>query len=404
MGLVSPLGVGVMKNWERLCQGRSGVRRITHFQVADLCCQIGGLVDGFVPEDFIEKKEIRRTDPFVQFALASSAMALEDASLAIGPENASRIGVVIGSGMGGLQTMESAHNLLLERGPDRVSPFFIPMVIANLAPGRVAIQSGAKGPNLCFSTACTAGTHSIGHACRLIREGHADAVIAGGAEASVSRLSIAGFCAMRALSRRNHAPESASRPFEKDRDGFVIGEGAGILVLENLSKALSRGASIHAEVIGYGETGDAYHIAAPSPEGEGAAECMRLALQDAEIEPTRVGYINAHGTSTPYNDLVETQAIRKVFGRHAYNLAVSSTKSMTGHLLGAAGAVEAIYTVLSLREGILPPTINYEIPDPECDLDYVPNQARKQPVQIALSNSFGFGGTNGAIVFSRYEG
>ena len=403
MGQVTPLGVGMETNWEALCRGRSGIRKISHFDVSDIASQIAGIVTGFDPEKFLDKKEIRRTDPFIHYAMASSFLALQDAGLEINSENAGRVGVVIGSGMGGLKSIEDHHNRLLAKGPDRISPFLIPMIIANLAPGRVAIQTGAKGPNLCFSTACTAGTHSLGHSFRLIRHGYADAIISGGAEACVTRLGMVGFCAMRALSRRNNAPEEASRPFEKDRDGFVIGEGAGVLILEELQHALDRGARIVGEIIGYGENGDAYHIAAPSPDGEGAADCMASALFDAGIEPSRVDYINAHGTSTPYNDLVETRAIKKVFGKHAFRMAVSSTKSMTGHLLGATGAVEAIYTLLTLREGILPPTINYRNPDPECDLDYVPNQARKQPVRIAMSNSFGFGGTNGCILFKKYE-
>ena len=403
MGLVTPLGVGVKKNWEGLCKGRSGIQRIGHFKVSDIASQIAGVAHDFNPEQFLEKKEVRRTDPFIQYAMACSSLALEDSKLEIGNGNAHRVGVVIGSGMGGLKSIEDHHNVLLAKGPDRITPFLIPMVIANLAPGRVAIQTGAKGPNLCFSTACSAGTHSLGHAFRLIRHGYADAIIAGGSEACVTRLGMVGFCAMRALSRRNDAPEEASRPFERDRDGFVMGEGAGILILEELQHALARDARIVGEIIGYGENGDAYHIAAPSPEGEGAAECMRSALSDAGIEPSQVDYINAHGTSTPYNDEVETRAIKKVFGEHALRMPVSSTKSMTGHLLGATGAVEGIYTLLSIQEGILPPTINYQNPDPECDLDYVPNQARKQPVRVAMSNSFGFGGTNGCILFKKYE-
>jgi len=404
MGLVTPLGTGVEKNWEGVCQGRSGIRRIRHFEVSDIASQIAGLVPDFDPGAFMEKKEIRRTDPFIRFAMVCSSTALRDSGLEINSSNAGRIGVVIGSGMGGLQSIENGMDVLREKGPDRISPFLVPMVIANLAAGRVAIDLGAKGPNLCFTTACTAGTHSLGHAYRLIRHGHADAVIAGGSEACVSRFGMVAFCAMRALSKRNDEPEKASRPFDKDRDGFVIGEGAGILILEEREHALQRGAKICGEIIGYGENGDAHHIAAPEPEGEGAANCMLAAIEDAGIEPSRVDYINAHGTSTPFNDLVETRAIKRIFGDHAYRMAVSSTKSMTGHLLGAAGAVEAIYTLLALHSGILPPTINYQTPDPECDLDYVPNQKREQPIRFAMSNSFAFGGTNGSILFKRYDG
>ena len=401
MGLITPLGVGVEENWKALCEGRSGIRKITRFQVSDLPSQVAGMVTDFDPGRFLDRKEARRMDPFIQYAMVASILAVEDSGFVINEENAHRVGVVIGSGMGGLQTMEQAMDVVHDKGPDRISPFHVPMVIANLAPGQVAIHFGATGPNLCITTACSSGTHSIGHGFRLIRHGYSDAVIAGGTEASVTRMGVAGFCAMRALSKRNDPPEAASRPFEKDRDGFVMGEGAGIVVLEARDHAIRRGAKIYGEVIGYGENGDAYHVAAPSPEGRGAAFCMRLALEDAEIEPNHVEYINAHGTSTPYNDLVETQAVKAVFGTHAEKLPISSTKSMTGHLLGAAGAVESIYTLLALQTGILPPTINYDTPDPACDLDYVPNKARRQAIQIAMSNSFGFGGTNGVLVFRR---
>ena len=403
MGLVTPLGVGVDRNWEALCEGRSGISGIDRFEVSDLACQIAGLVRDFDPQEFMDKKEIRRTDPFVHFALAASDLAAQDAGTFIQNGNADRVGVVIGTGFGGLQTCESAYHVLEKKGPGRMSPFYIPMIIPNLAPGQIAIRFGAKGPNLCFSTACSASTHSVGHAYRLIRDGEADAVIAGGAEAAVTRLAVSAFAAMRALSRRNDDPEGACRPFERDRDGFVMGEGAGVLILEEYGHAVERGARICGEIIGYGQNGDAHHITAPSPEGEGAAECMRAALRDAQIEPEAVDYINAHGTGTSYNDLVETQAVKRVFGSHAGKLLVSSTKSMTGHLLGAVGAVEAIYTLLSLKHGTLPPTINYKNPDPECDLDYVPNEAREVPVRIAMSNSFGFGGTNGCLVLRRYE-
>jgi 3-oxoacyl-[acyl-carrier-protein] synthase II len=403
MGLVTPLGVGVDRNWEFLCKGRSGIRRIDRFEVSDLASQIAGLVSGFDPEQFMDRKEVRRNDPFVHFGMAASELAATDAGPFIRNGNAGRVGVVFGTGFGGLQTCEHAYHVLQDKGPGRMSPFYLPMIIPNLAAGQIAIRFGAKGPNLCFSTACSASTHSIGHAYRLIRDGDADVVIAGGAEAPVTRLGVSAFAAMRALSRRNDDPEGACRPFERDRDGFVMGEGAGTLILEEHGHAVNRGARIYGEIIGYGQNGDAHHITAPSPEGEGAAECMRAALKDARIEPAVVDYINAHGTGTAYNDLVETQAVKKVFGAHAGKLLISSTKSMTGHLLGAVGAIEAIFTLLSLHRGVLPPTINYQNPDPECDLDYVPNQAKEVPISIAMSNSFGFGGTNGSIVFKKYS-
>ncbi len=404
LGLVTPLGLGVEENWKALCEGRSGITRIDRFDVSDLASQIGGLVRDFDPGQFMEKKEIKRTDPFVQFAMASSSLAMKDSGLVISNGNADRVAVVIGSGMGGLQTLEKAHEVMESRGPERVSPFFLPMTITNLASGRVAIEFGAKGPNICIVTACSAGTHSIGQGCRLIAHGYADAAIAGGTEASVTRLSIAGFCAMRALCRsKNDSPAEGSRPFDMERDGFVIGEGAGVLILEEREHAVQRGARIYAEIVGYGESGDAYHVAAPSIGGEGATSCMKAALVEANMDPTSVDYVNAHGTGTRQNDAVETLAIKKVFGEHAYNLAVSSTKSMTGHLLGAAGAVEAVYTVLALCRGILPPTINQRNPDPDCDLDYVPNQSRKQAIRVAISNSFGFGGTNATLVFNKCQ-
>ncbi len=403
MGLVTPLGVGVDRNWEAICQGRSGIRRIDRFDVSDLASQIAGLVTDFDPEQFMDRKEVRRNDPFVHFGMAASELAVAEAGPFVRNGNADRVGVVFGTGFGGLQTCEHAYHVLDEKGPGRMSPFYVPMIIPNLAPGQIAIRFGAKGPNLCFSTACSASTHSIGHAFRLIRGGETDVVIAGGAEAAVTRLGVSAFAAMRALSRRNDDPEKACRPFERDRDGFVMGEGAGVLILEELTHALARGAPIRGEIVGYGQNGDAHHITAPSPEGEGATECMRAALRDAGIEPEAVGYMNAHGTGTAYNDLVETQAVKKLFGAHAGKLLVSSTKSMTGHLLGAVGAIEAIYTLLSLERGVLPPTINYENPDPECDLDYIPNQAREVPIRVAMSNSFGFGGTNGSLVFQKYS-
>ena len=403
MGLVTPLGIGADRNWEALCKGRSGIQRIDRFEVSDLACQIAGLVRDFDPEQFMDKKEVRRTDPFVHFGMAASEMAAQEAGAFMRNGNADRVGVLFGTGFGGLQTCEQAYHVLHHKGPGRMSPFYVPMIIPNLAPGQIAIRFGAKGPNLCFSTACSASTHSVGHAYRMIRNREVDVVIAGGAEAAVTRLGVSAFAAMRALSRRTDDPQGASRPFERDRDGFVMGEGAGVLILEEHGHALNRGARICGEIIGYGQNGDAHHITAPSPEGEGAAECMRAALKDAEMEPASVDYINAHGTGTTYNDLVETQAVKRVFGDHARRLCISSTKSMTGHLLGAVGAVEAIYTLLSLERGILPPTMNYENPDPQCDLDYVPNRARQVPVRVAMSNSFGFGGTNGCLVFKRYE-
>ncbi len=402
MGLVTPLGTGVEKNWEMLRTGRTGIHRVERFDVSDLPSQMAGLVTDFDPLRFMQKKEIKSTDPFIQYALGASALALDDSGLVINRENEFRVGVLIGSGMGGLHTIEKGYGVFTNKGPDRMSPFFIPNIIANLAPGRVAIQHGIKGPNLCIVTACSAGTHSVGHGYRLIQHGYSDAVLSGGAEACVTRMGIAGFCAMRALSRRNGSPESACRPFDRQRDGFVIGEGSGVLVLEEREYARRRGARIRGEIIGYAENGDAYHIAAPSPEGEGAAECMRAALKNAEIEPASVDYINAHGTSTPPGDLSETLAIKTVFGDHAYRLAISSTKSMTGHLLGAAGSVESIYTLLALSNGVVPPTINYQDPDPECDLDYVPNLCRKTSATVAMSNSFGFGGTNGCLLFKKH--
>ncbi len=397
--MVTPLGTGVEKNWTAIREARSGVDRISRFDTSDLPCQIAAEVRDFDPEHYLDKKSIRIMDPFTRYAVAASVMAVEDSGLPIHEGNQDRIGVVVGTGMGGLQTTETALTILRERGPDRISPFHVPMIIGNLAPGHIAIRFGLKGPNLCIMTACTSGTHAIGHGFRIIRYGCADAILAGGTEACITRLSIAGFCAMRALSCRNDEPARACRPFDLTRDGFVMGEGAGILVLEEREHARKRGATIYGEVLGYGENGDAYHIASPSPGGAGAAACMLLALKDAGLDPSEVDYINAHGTGTVYNDRTETQAIKSVFKHHARRLAVSSTKSMTGHMLGAAGAVESIYTLLALRDGIVPPTINYETPDPECDLDYVPNTARHQEIRIGMNNSFGFGGTNGVLVF-----
>jgi 3-oxoacyl-[acyl-carrier-protein] synthase II len=397
------LGIGVEKTWQALVQGKSGVVRITKFDPTGFDTQIAAEVKDFVPENFMEKKEIKRMDIFIQYAMASAMMAMEDAQLPITPQNADRVGVVVGAGLGGLTTIEFFHKILMEKGPGRISPFFIPALIVNEAPGQISIRFGAKGPNSSVVTACATGNHNIGDAWRMIQRGDADAIIAGGVEATITPLAVSGFNAMKALSTRNHEPEKASRPFDKDRDGFVMGEGCGIIILEEMNQALDRGAEIYAEIIGYGLNGDAYHITAPAPDGEGAARCMAMALKSAGISPEEVDYINAHGTSTEYNDLYETMAIKAVFKEHAKKLAVSSTKSMTGHLLGGAGGVEAIFTVLTIHRGVIPPTINYDTPDPECDLDYVPNGARMADVRVALSNSFGFGGTNAVLIFKKFE-
>jgi len=404
IGLVIPTGIGVETAWKNICEGRSGIGPLTRFDTTGYETKIAGEVKGFNPELYIDKKEIKKMDLFIQYALAATQEAIEDAGLKIIPENCERIGVIVGTGLGGLPSLEKYHKILLEKGPSRVSPFFIPMLIANMASGQIAMQFGPKGPNTCVVTACATGAHSIGDAFRAIHYGDADAMIAGGTEANISPLSISGFNAMKALSTRNEEPEKASRPFEKNRDGFVVAEGAGILILEELEFARSRNAKIYGELTGYGYTGDAYHITAPSPNGEGAARCMRMALRDAGLKPEEVGYINAHGTSTPLNDATETQAIKTVFGEYAKKIPVAATKSMTGHLLGAAGSTEAILCLLTLRDGIIPPTINYEEPDPQCDLDYVPNVARHQTVDVAMSNAFGFGGTNATLIFKRFSG
>ncbi len=404
MGLVSPVGIGIEENWSNLISGKSGIGPITRFDSSAFTTHIAGEVKNFHPEEFINKKELRKMDPFLQFALVAAHYAMEDAKLKIEPEVAPRVGVVMGCGLGGLLTIEESHKVILEAGPKKVSPFFIPMIISNMAPGLISIYHGAKGPNLSLQTACAAGTHAIGQAYHLIRDGSSDAMITGGVESTVTTLAVAGFNAMRALSTRNDDPEHASRPFDKQRDGFILSEGSGILILEDLDFARARGARIYAEIIGFGVSGDAYHMAAPAPDGEGAARCMQMALHDAGIKPWDVQYINAHGTSTDLNDKYETQAIKTVFGEHAYKMAISSTKSMTGHLLGAAGGVEAAYTTLTLYNQMMPPTMNYEFPDPDCDLDYVPNVARKAKIEVALSNSFGFGGTNGTLVFRRWTG
>ncbi len=403
MGMVTPLGIGVEENWEAACRGKSGIRRIEKFDASSFPCQIAGEVWGFRSEDFMDKQQVRRFDVFVHYAVASARMAMEDSGLRIHEKNAHRVGCVTGSGLGGLAMLEHYHQVLLEKGPRRVSPFFIPGIIANMAPGQIAIEFGARGPNLSVETACAASTHAVGESFRLIREGVADAMITGGSEAVITPLALAGFCSMKALSVRNDDPERASRPFDLDRDGFIMGEGSGILVLEELQGALERGAHIYAEVVGYGLSSDAYHVSAPDPEGLGAIQCMDMAIRDAGLSPEDIDYINAHGTSTKLNDDSETRAVKAVFGDHAYRLPISSTKSMTGHLLGGAGGVEAIFTTLTIKHGIMPPTINYETPDPNCDLDYVPNAARKGDIKRALSNSFGFGGTNATLLFQAYE-
>jgi len=402
VGLVSALGICTAENWQNLLAGRSGMAHITHFDTTGFPVTIAAELKGFDPFQFVEKKELKKMGLFIQYALAATQFAMGQAKLEITPEVADRAGVYIGSGIGGFDVIEREHTALMQGGPRRVSPFFIPAAIANLASGFVSIRWGAKGPNSATCTACSSGAHAVGDSFRLIARADADVMICGGAEAAITPLGIGGFAAMRALSTRNDEPEKASRPFDRDRDGFVVGEGAGIVILEELDFALQRGASILAEVVGYGMSGDAFHITAPSEDAGGAVRVMRKALSDAQVQPEQVDYINAHGTSTPYNDRLETLAVKKVFGDHAYKLAISSTKSMTGHLLGGAGGLEAGIAVLVLRDQAVPPTINYENPDPDCDLDYVPNQARKMKVEYVLSNSFGFGGTNAALLFKRY--
>ncbi len=403
VGLVSPLGIGTEETWKGLLAGRSGAGPITLFDPSQHSTRFACEVKGFDPLAWLEKKDVKKVDRFIQFAIAASDLAMKDAAFAVSPSEAGRVGVFIGSGIGGFATIEREHEALLKGGPRRISPFFIPATIINLASGWVSIRTGAKGPNSATATACASGAHAVGDSFRLIQRGDADAMIAGGSEAAITPLGVGGFCSMRALSTRNDAPEKASRPFDKDRDGFVIGEGAGILVLEELEHARRRGAKIYAEIVGYGTSGDAYHITAPSEDGDGAVRVMRATLEDAGVPPSVVGYINVHGTSTPRGDVVETIATKTVFGEHARRLALSSTKSMTGHLLGASGGVEAGITVLALRDQVLPPTINHDTPDPECDLDCVPNHARKVELRYAISNSFGFGGTNGALLFKRFE-
>jgi len=403
LGAVSPLGCGVDANWRALLAGRSGIGPLTAFDAAEFPVRIAGQVRDFDPAQYLERKDIKKVDRFAQFAIAAAQEAVDDARLAITPANAGRVGVVVGVGMGGIATIEEFHRAYLEYGLKRVSPFFIPRLIANMAPGLIAIRFGCTGVNYTPTSACASGGQAVGEAFRLVRYAEQDVVITGGTEAAVTPMGVGGFAVMRAMSTRNEAPERASRPFDRTRDGFVIGEGSGILVVESLAHAAARGAHIYCELVGYGANGDAYHITSPAPDGRGAAECMRLALASGAIDPLEVGYINAHGTSTQYNDLNETQAIKSVFGEHAARIAVSSTKSMTGHLLGGAGGVEAVYTTLALERGWLPPTINYEEPDPDCDLDYVPNTARRAQVRVALSNSFGFGGANACVAFRRWD-
>ncbi|MBY0121032.1 beta-ketoacyl-ACP synthase II [Bacillus sp. S/N-304-OC-R1] len=402
IGAVTPLGNDVETTWKNILSGVSGVGPLTRVNADEYPVKVAAEVKEFNVENFIDKKDARKMDRFTHYAVAASLMAVKDANLAINEENAHRVGVWIGSGIGGMETFENQFETFLNRGYRRVSPFFVPMMIPDMATGQVSITLGAKGFNSCTVTACATGTNSIGDAFKVIQRGDADAMVTGGAEAPITKMSVAGFCANTALST-NPDPKTASRPFDKNRDGFVIGEGAGIVVLEELEHALARGAKIYAEIVGYGATGDAYHITAPAPEGEGGARAMKMAIDDAGLAPEDIDYINAHGTSTDYNDKYETMAIKQVFGDQAYNLAISSTKSMTGHLLGAAGGVEAIFTVLAMKESVLPPTINYETPDPECDLDYVPNEARKKEIKAAISNSLGFGGHNATIAFKKYE-
>ena len=401
VGAVSSLGTGVDKNWSALTEGQSGIDLITRFDASDLPAQIAGEVKDFEPTDFIDKKEVKKMDLFIQYALAAADMAMADSGLKITDENAERVGVLVGSGLGGLPAIEKYHDVLNKSGYKRVSPFFIPMLIINLAPGQISIRFGAKGPNVSSVSACATGTHSIGDAYHMIKRGDADAMIAGGTESTITPLGVSGFCVMKALSTRNDDPKAASRPFDKDRDGFIMAEGAGIVILEEYESAVKRGAKIYGELCGYGLTSDAHHLTAPAPEGEGAARCMKMAMKGAGVNPEDVDYINAHGTSTPFNDLFETMAIKTALGDHAKSVMVSSTKSMTGHGLGAAGALEAVYCLKAMETGIVPPTINLQNPSEECDLDYVPNTARQADVKIAMSNSLGFGGTNATLLFKK---
>lgn len=402
LGAVTPIGLDAKTSWENAIKGVSGIKELTRVNKDDFPAKVAAEINDFNPENFMDKKEARKMDRFTQYAIAASFMAVKDAGLEITDENATRVGVWIGSGIGGMETFEQQFEIFMNKGPRRVSPFFVPMMIPDMASGQVSIALGAKGINSCTVTACATGTNSIGDAFKVIERGDADVMITGGTEAPLTNMSFAGFSAAKALST-NPDPNTASRPFDKNRDGFVMGEGAGILVLEELEHALARGANIYAEIVGYGATGDAYHITAPAPGGEGGARAMKIALEDSGLSIEDIGYINAHGTSTPYNDKFETLAIKEVFGDHAYHLTVSSTKSMTGHLLGAAGGVEAIFTIMAIKEGMIPPTINLETPDPDCDLDYAPNKAKKKELRAAMSNSLGFGGHNATLVFKKYE-
>lgn len=403
MGVISPIGKSVRDFWEANCRGESGTNHITRFDATGFDCRIAAEIKNFDPLKYISPKEVKRTARFCQIAIAASKEAIEDSALNLEKEDPYRIGVFVGSGIGGLDVIEEQHNVLLKKGPSRMSVFTIPMLITNMAPGQISIAFGLKGPNICIATACASASHAIGEAYYTIKTGEADVMVTGGTEACIVPTGIGGFCACRALSARNDEPKKASRPFDKERDGFIMGEGAGILILETLEHAKKRGANICAELIGYGANGDAYHMTAPSPDGESAVRCMKLALNSAKINPEDVDYINAHGTSTQINDKIETMAIKNVFGNRAYKIPVSSTKSMTGHLLGAAGAVELIASMLAITKGVIPPTINYEFPDPECDLDYVPNTAREGKVDIALSNSLGFGGHNATLIVKRFS-
>ncbi|SJZ54856.1 beta-ketoacyl-ACP synthase II [Selenihalanaerobacter shriftii] len=403
MGVISPVGSGLDNYWSNLIAGKSGIDNVTNFDAEEFNSQVAGEVKDFDPKDYMDRKESKRMDKFAQFAVAAAKIAIEDSDLEINDSNAERAGVLVGSGIGGMETFESQAKRLIERGPNRVSPFFIPMMISNMAAGQVSIHTGAKGPNTTTVSACASGTNAIGDAFEIIQRGDADIMITGGAEAAITPLSYAGFCSMKAMSTRNDEPQKASRPFDAERDGFVMGEGSGILILEKLESALERGAKIYAEVSGYGMSGDAYHVTAPDPQGEGAARSMQMAIDNSGLDLADINYINAHGTSTPQNDKLETMAIKSIFGDYAQDLVVSSTKSMTGHLLGAAGGIEAIASVLAIKEGVVPPTINYENEDEDCDLDYVPNQSREVDVNAALSNSLGFGGHNATLIFKKYQ-
>jgi 3-oxoacyl-[acyl-carrier-protein] synthase II len=403
LGAVTPIGIGKDEFWQALLAGKSGIGKITHFDASEYTTQIAGEVKDFDPAKYIDKKEAKRMDPFTQFAVAASKMAFEDSGINLEIEDRTRIGTMIGTGIGGMDTLNEQYKNLFDKGPNRISPFFIPMMIGNMAAGQTSITFGLQGPCSCVTTACATGTNAIGDAFKVIQRGDADVMVAGGTEAAISPIAVAGFCSMKALSTRNDEPEKASRPFDKDRNGFVMGEGAGVVILESLEHAIARGAHIYAEIIGYGFNADAYHITAPAPEGAQAAKCMEMALKDAGIAPEAVNYINAHGTSTPLNDKNETLAIKSLFGEHAYKLAISSIKSMTGHLLGAAGGIECISTVLTLENDMIPPTINCDEPDAEMDLDYVPHTSRKQIVNVALSNSLGFGGHNATILLKKFE-